>query len=96
MARIDTTDDVRKTSHDFADKAVDAGIRAVDSVDRAVSNVQDTGQRLVAQSAELGDNLQKVAKNFSNAVDKSVIEQPMTTLGVAVAAGFVLGALWKA
>lgn len=96
MARMDTTDDVRKASHDFADKAVDAGIRAVDSVDRAVSNVQDTGQRLAAQGAELGDNLQKVAKNFSNAVDKSVTEQPMTTLGVAVAAGFILGALWKA
>jgi len=96
MARIDTTDDVRTASRDLADKAVDAGIRAVDSLDKAVSNVQDTGQRLAAQGSEFGDNLQKVAKNFSNAVDKSVAEQPMTTLGVAVAAGFVLGALWKA
>ncbi len=96
MARMDTTDDVRTASQDLADKAVEAGIRAVDSLDRAVSNVQDTGQRLAAQGSELGDNLQKVAKNFSNAVDKSVAEQPMTTLGVAVAAGFVLGALWKA
>ena len=96
MARMDTTDDVRTASQDLADKAVDAGIRAVDPLDRAVTNVQDTGQRLAAQGSELGDNLQKVAKNFSNAVDKSVAEQPMTTLGVAVAAGFVLGALWKA
>lgn len=96
MARIDTTDEVRTASRDLADKAVDAGIRAVDSLDMAVSSVQDTGQRLAAQGSELGENLQKVAKNFSNAVDKSVTEQPMTTLGVAVAAGFVLGALWKA
>lgn len=96
MARMDTTDDVRTASRDLADKAVDAGIRAVDSLDLAVSSVQDTGQRLAAQSSELGENLQKVAKNFSNAVDKSVTEEPMTTLGVAVAVGFVLGALWKA
>lgn len=96
MARMDTTNEVRTASHDLADKAVDAGIRAVDSLDRAVTNVQDTGQRLATQGSELGENLQKVAKNFSNAVDKSVTEEPMTTLGVAVAVGFVLGALWKA
>jgi ElaB/YqjD/DUF883 family membrane-anchored ribosome-binding protein len=96
MARMDTTDEVRTASHDLADKAVDAGIRAVDSLDRAVINVQNTGQRLAAQGSELGENLQKLAKNFSNAVDKSVTEEPMTTLGVPVAVGFVLGALWKA
>jgi ElaB/YqjD/DUF883 family membrane-anchored ribosome-binding protein len=96
MARMDTTDEVRTASHDLADKAVDAGIRAVDSLDRAVINVQNTGQRLAAQGSELGENLQKLAKNFSNAVDKSVTEEPMTILGVAVAVGFVLGALWKA
>ncbi len=96
MARLDTPEDVRSASHDMTDKAVDAGIRAVDSIERAVSNVQDTSQRLAAQGSELGDNLQKVAKNFSTAVDKSVAEQPLTTLGVAVAAGFILGAIWKA
>ncbi len=96
MARIDTPEDVRSASHDMTDKAVDAGIRAVDSIERTVSNVQDASQRLAAQGSELGDNLQKVAKNFSTAVDRSVAEQPLTTLGVAVAAGFILGAIWKA
>ncbi len=96
MARIDTPEDVRSASHDITDKAVDAGIRAVDSIERTVSNVQDAGQRLAAQGSELGDNLQKVARNFSTAVDRSVAEQPLTTLGVAVAAGFILGAIWKA
>lgn len=95
MGRIDTTDEVRSASHDLADRAVDAGLRAVDSLDRAVSSAQDTSQRLAAQTSELSDNLQKVAKNFSNAIDKSVAEQPMTTLGMAVAAGFILGAIWK-
>jgi ElaB/YqjD/DUF883 family membrane-anchored ribosome-binding protein len=96
MARLDTPEQVRSASHDLTDKAVDAGMRAVDSLERTVSDVRDTGQRLAAQGSELGDNLQKVAKNFSVAVDKSVTEQPLTTLGVAVAAGFILGAIWKA
>ncbi|MBS0239290.1 MAG: DUF883 family protein [Proteobacteria bacterium] len=96
MGRIDTADEVRSASHDLTDRAVDAGLRAVDSLDRAVASAHDTGHKLAAQTSELGDNLQKVAKNFSNAVDKSVAEQPLTTLGVAVAAGFILGAIWKA
>ncbi|HET6388529.1 hypothetical protein [Hyphomicrobium sp.] len=96
MARTDTAENIKSASNDLADRAMDAGLRAVDSLDRAVTSAQDTGQRLVEQTSEIGQNLQKVAKNFSHAVDKSVAEQPMTTLGVAVAAGFILGAIWKA
>jgi len=33
--------------------------------------------------------------NVKTAVDKSIKDQPMTTLAVAAAVGFVLGALWK-
>ena len=36
-----------------------------------------------------------VAGNVKGAVDKSIKDQPMATLAVAAAAGFVLGALWK-
>jgi ElaB/YqjD/DUF883 family membrane-anchored ribosome-binding protein len=32
---------------------------------------------------------------LKKAVDKSVKDQPMVTLGMAAALGFVLGALWK-
>ena len=39
--------------------------------------------------------MQKVAGNFKSAVDKSVKDQPMATLAVAAAVGFVVGALWK-
>ncbi|MFA5958067.1 hypothetical protein [Hyphomicrobium sp.] len=96
MAGTDTPDRIRAASHDMTDDAVDAGMRAMHSLERTAANVQDSGERLVAKGSELGDSMQKVAKNFSNAVDKSVAEQPMTTLGMAVAAGFILGAIWKA
>jgi ElaB/YqjD/DUF883 family membrane-anchored ribosome-binding protein len=43
----------------------------------------------------MGENVQVVADNLRSAVDSSVKNQPMTTLAIAAAVGFVLGALWK-
>lgn len=37
-----------------------------------------------------------VSDNFQSAMERSMRDQPLTTLGLAVAAGFILGALWKA
>ena len=37
----------------------------------------------------------EVAGNLKGAVDRSVDRQPMATLALAAALGFVLGALWK-
>ncbi len=96
MSRIETSENVRAASHDLTDKAVDASMRAMDSLEQTAANVQNASERLAAKGQELGNNMQKVAKNFSSAVDKSVAEQPLTTLGMAVAASFILGAIWKA
>ena len=45
---------------------------------------------------EATESVRDVANNFGNALDRSLERQPMTTLAMAVAFGFVLGALWKA
>ena len=45
---------------------------------------------------EAANSVRDVANNFGNALDNSLERQPMTTLAMAVAFGFVLGALWKA
>ena len=63
---------------------------------KAVSSVQATGDQFIGQGSEVRASVQKVAGNFGNALDRSLSEQPMTTLGFAVAVGFILGALWKA
>jgi ElaB/YqjD/DUF883 family membrane-anchored ribosome-binding protein len=81
---------------ELVDRVADAGARAADAAGRAAAHVEATRDELLQQGAELRVNVQKVGKNFSKALDKSVAEQPMTTLGLAVAMGFVLGALWKA
>ena len=82
--------------NDLANKAVDVGLRATDAVGKAVSSVQDTADQIIEQGSEARANVQKVAGNFGNALDRSLSEQPMTTLGFAIAVGFILGALWKA
>jgi ElaB/YqjD/DUF883 family membrane-anchored ribosome-binding protein len=48
------------------------------------------------QAAETSEGVQAVADTFYMAIKTSLKRQPMTTLGFAVAMGFVLGALWKA
>lgn len=55
-------------------------------------------QTLDAASEAAGDAKQQVeemAGNVKGAIDRSVKEQPLTTLLVAAAVGFVIGALWK-
>ena len=47
------------------------------------------------QMRDVTDRTGEVAGNLKRAVDKSVKDQPMATLFMAAAVGFVLGALWK-
>ena len=49
----------------------------------------------VDQAREVADRVEQAAGNVKGAVDRSLKQQPMTTLAVAAAVGFVLGALWK-
>ena len=72
---------------ELKDKATDqfkkVADRAEDLASDAVDKLRDTGAG-------------EVAGNFKGAVDKSVKDQPMATLALAAAVGFVLGAIWKA
>ena len=76
------------TMSDLKDKASDQVRRAADSAEDVASRVADQGR----QAAE---GVQDVAGNMKSALDKSIKDQPMATLAVAAAMGFVLGALWK-
>ncbi len=72
----------------LADKATDQFSRAADTVENVASRVAEQGRAA-------GEQVQEVAGNIKGAVDKSVKDQPMATLAVVAALGFVLGALWK-
>lgn len=55
-----------------------------------------SGRSVSDQANGATQNVQAVAETFNAAVQKSLKDQPMTTLGFAVVMGFILGALWKA
>jgi ElaB/YqjD/DUF883 family membrane-anchored ribosome-binding protein len=76
----EVTDQLKKV----ADKATDQFKQAADQV-----------EGLASQVTEQGRQAQQVAGNLKSGVDKSVKDQPMATLALAAAVGFVLGALWK-
>jgi ElaB/YqjD/DUF883 family membrane-anchored ribosome-binding protein len=73
---------------DLADKATDQFKKVADRVEGVAGAAAD-------QMRDVTDRTGEVAGNVKRAVDKSVKEQPMTTLFMAAAVGFVLGALWK-
>lgn len=62
-------------------------------------DVADKAEKMVSDAAqhgrEAGENVQNVADNFKGAVEKSLKDQPMTTLAAAALVGFLVGALWK-
>lgn len=74
--------------HEIREKASEKIDQVADGVEDAIKTVQQRGR-------EAGDNVQQVAGNFKSAVDTSIKEQPMATLALAAAVGFVLGAIWK-
>ena len=85
-------DDVAKLTQQLADLAAAKGgevwQRARSSVDGVVEGVSAKGQ-------EASDAVGEVRDNLVGALDESLETRPYTTLALSLAAGFVLGALWK-
>lgn len=75
--------------------AADLKDMATDKIKKAADTVEGAASRVAEQGREAGERVQEVAGNIKGGVDKSVKDQPMATLAVAAAVGFVLGALWK-
>ncbi|CCB65315.1 DUF883 family protein [Hyphomicrobium sp. B1] len=59
---------------------------------QAYDDASDRAQEMAGQAKQQAS---EVAGNVKGAIDKSVKEQPVTTLLAAAAVGFVIGALWK-
>jgi ElaB/YqjD/DUF883 family membrane-anchored ribosome-binding protein len=73
---------------DLVDKGTEQLKKVADRVEGFASGAAD-------QMRDVTDRTGEVAGNLKGAVDKSVKAQPMATLAMAAAVGFVLGALWK-
>jgi ElaB/YqjD/DUF883 family membrane-anchored ribosome-binding protein len=66
---------------------------AEDLVGQATDQLKKAGSSAAEQLRESGAG--EVAGNFKDAIDRSTKDQPMATLAMAAALGFVLGAIWK-
>jgi ElaB/YqjD/DUF883 family membrane-anchored ribosome-binding protein len=80
---------------DFSDKVTDIKDKASDQFKKVADNVEGVATGAADQLRDVGDRAGEVAGNFKSAVDKSIKDQPMATLAMAAAVGFVLGAIWK-
>jgi len=74
--------------------------KASDVKDQATGQIKKVAGQVEGYASDAMDKLRdtsagEVAGNLKGAVDKSVKNQPMATLAIAAAVGFVLGALWK-
>jgi len=78
---------------DLADKASEMKDKATDQLKNVAELAEGLANDAIEHLRETGAG--EVAGNLKGAVDKSVKEQPMATLALAAAVGFVLGALWK-
>ncbi len=78
---------------DLSDKATDLKDKATDQFKKVADRVEGLASDAVDQLRDTGAG--EVAGNLKGAVDKSVKDQPLTTLAVAAGLGFVIGALWK-
>jgi ElaB/YqjD/DUF883 family membrane-anchored ribosome-binding protein len=90
--RANATADLKEKATDQFEKMAD---KATDQFNRVADQVEGVASRVAAEGREAGEKVQEVAGNLKGAVDKSVKDQPMATLAMAAAVGFVLGALWK-
>jgi ElaB/YqjD/DUF883 family membrane-anchored ribosome-binding protein len=78
---------------DLSDKATDLKDQATGQIKKVAGQVEGYASDAMDKLRDTGAG--EVAGNLKGAVDKSVKDQPMATLAVAAAVGFVLGALWK-
>jgi ElaB/YqjD/DUF883 family membrane-anchored ribosome-binding protein len=76
------------TGSHAARKARNQMNRARKSVDGVISEASDMG-------TEAADAMREVRDTLADAVEESVQNRPFTTLAMAVAAGFVIGAIWR-
>ena len=79
-----------------------AADRLRDMADTATDRLKDAGERaqemasdVAEQARQYGEKAQDAAQQLKPFVDRSLKEQPMTTLVGAAVIGFLLGALWK-
>lgn len=88
-------DEAKSVVTNMADKASQIATKAGQKIDDAIQSAEGTVTAVTQQGREAQERVTEVAGNLKTAVDRSVKDQPMATLAIAAALGFVIGAIWK-
>ena len=93
---LDYTNGTAPTAEPTAkDRIREMADSAGDQLQHVAENAQQIAAKVADQAREYGEKAQKAVEDFKPFVEKSLKDQPMTTLAVAAVIGFALGALWK-
>lgn len=84
-----------KMSAGVTDAASDLAAKAGEKLEGVAEQAGAAVRSIATQGRDAGERVQEVAGNVRGAIDKSLDQQPMTTLAVAAGVGFLLGALWR-
>jgi len=78
-----------------ADRLREMADAATDQLKGAADRAQELAGDASQQARVYGEKAQDAVRHVRPFVEKSLKEQPMTTLAAVAVIGFVLGALWK-
>ena len=94
-----TASQAHQTVDELARRATDKAAPAIDRVARAAHQTVDKVAEAAQPAAEwIGDSAERVRQAQEQMVAGSreyIRERPLVTLGVALAAGYLLGRLWR-
>jgi ElaB/YqjD/DUF883 family membrane-anchored ribosome-binding protein len=79
----------------FSDTTREATSEAKEAVDSAAERAQGIADKTIRGASEARGSFNDVSGNFRGAIDQSLTSQPYATLGMVIAVGFIVGAIWK-
>ena len=86
---------VRNAGEKGADRLREMADTATDQLKGVADRAQELAGDVGQQARVYGEKAQDAVRQVKPFVERSLKEQPMTTLAAVAVIGFVLGALWK-
>lgn len=77
------------------DKEIAMPLDAVDQLDKAADTAADVTQQVTDAASQALEKTKETAENFGIAVERLMRDRPAVTLLATLAAGIVVGTLWK-
>ncbi len=86
---------ISETAAVMSDKAMAAAENVGQRINRTMEQAGSAISTMQEKGGEAAGRAGDVVGNFRQAIEKSARSQPTTTVLMAVAAGFLLGAMWN-